>query len=93
MAWIETYHCNVCGSHKNEEQHDWWLAFIENVSPTPNAPLQPVFRLALWNDFLAHSADVLHLCGARCVQTELDRWMTAKLEEAQKEPPTNRPML
>jgi len=83
MAWSETYRCNVCGTIKNEDQHDWWLGFIETISPTPKSPEQQAFRLSLWNDFLAHSADVQHLCGARCAQTELDRWMTARLEEAQ----------
>ena len=87
MAWIETYHCNVCGSLKNEQQHDWWLASIEKITPTPDAAEQPVFRLTVWNDFLAHSAEVQHLCGARCAQTELDRWMTAKLEGASRETP------
>ena len=81
MAWTETYHCDVCGRAKSEHHIDWWLAPVETISPTPNAPAQPVLRLTPWNDFLAHSAEVRHLCGARCSQTELDRWMTATLAE------------
>ena len=80
MAWTESFHCNVCGRAKSEDQHDWWLAAVESVSPTPSAPEQPVLRVTPWNDFVAHSADIRHLCGARCAQTELDRWMTSILE-------------
>lgn len=81
MAWTETYHCDVCGRPKNEDQHDWWLASIESISPAPEMRSQPILRVTPWNDFLSHSADVKHLCGARCAQTEMDRWMTATLEE------------
>jgi hypothetical protein len=28
-----------------------------------------------WNQVLSHSAEVRHLCGARCAQTLMDRWM------------------
>jgi hypothetical protein len=80
MAWTENYHCDVCGRAKFENQHDWWLAFPETISPTLNAPEQPVFRLTPWNEFLSHSSDVRHYCGARCAQTELGRWMTQVLE-------------
>jgi hypothetical protein len=81
MAWTETYHCDVCGRAKSEDHRDWWLVSVETISPTPRAPEQSVLRLTPWNDFLAHSADVRHLCGARCSQTELDRWMTTTLSE------------
>lgn len=80
MAWTENYLCDVCGRAKMEDQQDWWLAFSEALSPTPNAPEQPVLRLTPWNDFLSHSADIRHLCGARCAQTGVDRWMTSILE-------------
>ena len=82
MAWTETYLCDVCGRPKSEEQHDWWLASIETISPTPDAPEQPVLRLTPWNEFLSHSVEAKHLCGARCAQTQMDRWMSAYLEQS-----------
>lgn len=80
MAWTETYHCDVCGRAKNDDQHDWWLAFTDTISPTPSVPEQPVLRLTPWNQFLSHSSDVRHFCGARCAQTGVDRWMNNILE-------------
>jgi hypothetical protein len=80
MAWTETYHCDVCGRAKNEGQHDWWLAWTETVSPTDKSSDQPVLKLTPWNLLLSHSPDVRHLCGARCAQTQIDRWMTPILE-------------
>jgi len=80
MAWTETYHCDVCGRAKIENQHDWWLAFVDTLSPTPNAPEQSALRITPWNEFLSHSSEVRHLCGARCAQTEVDRWMAPILE-------------
>jgi len=76
MAWIESYHCDVCGRAKNEDQNDWWLAWTETISPTPDEAEQPVMRFTPWNLLLSHGSEVRHLCGARCAQTELDRWMT-----------------
>jgi hypothetical protein len=80
MAWTEAYHCDVCGVAKSEDQHDWWLAFLEKVSPTADAPEQPALRITPWNAFLSHGSEVLHLCGQRCAQTELDRWMSPIIE-------------
>jgi len=80
MSWTETYHCDVCGRAKNDDQHDWWLAWTETISPTDHTPDQSVLKVTPWNLLLSHSAHVRHLCGARCTQTELDRWMTPILE-------------
>jgi hypothetical protein len=77
MAWTETYHCDICGKAKNEDERDWWLAWRESITPTPGAPEQPVFKLTPWNLLLSHASDVKHLCGARCSQTQMDRWMGA----------------
>lgn len=74
MAWTETYSCDVCGKEKNEEAEDWWLAWGEAISPTPEVE-QPVLKVTHWNVFLSHDATTKHLCGARCAQTLLDRWM------------------
>lgn len=76
MAWTETYHCDVCGKTRTEESQDWWLGSKEMYTPTPGAAPQPVFRFTPWELFLSHSADAKHFCGARCAQTQLDRWMT-----------------
>jgi hypothetical protein len=80
MAWTETYHCDVCGKAKTEEAEDWWLSWFEHISPTPDDPEQPSLRITPWNTFLSHDANVKHLCGARCAQTLMDRWMTASGE-------------
>lgn len=80
MAWTETYHCDVCNKTKNEDEQDWWLAWSEQLTPTPDSHWQPVLRLTPWHEFLSHSADVKHLCGARCAQTQMDRWMSKALQ-------------
>jgi len=78
MAWTETFHCNVCNKEKSEESEDWWLATVEPMAGAPNDPPQRAIHVTPWNNFLAHSSDVRHLCGARCVHTLMDRWMLAK---------------
>ncbi|MBB6146128.1 hypothetical protein HNQ77_004098 [Silvibacterium bohemicum] len=75
MAWVETYHCDVCGKPRTEEATDWWLSWNEVTEPTPGAEYQPVLKVTPWNVFLSHDAKVKHLCGARCAQTHMDRWM------------------
>lgn len=74
MAWTETFSCDVCGKEKSESADDWWLAWEERISPTPEVE-EPVLKLTHWNIFLSHEATARHLCGARCAQTLLDRWM------------------
>jgi hypothetical protein len=74
MAWTETFSCNICGKEKSEEARDWWLAWEEFTSPTPNGEV-PVLKVAPWNTLLSHDSTAKHLCGGRCVQTLLDRWM------------------
>jgi len=76
MAWSETFSCDVCGKAKSEESDDWWLASETTMSPTPEVE-QPVLKITHWNAFLSHDATAKHLCGARCAQTLLDRWMHA----------------
>ncbi len=71
MAWTESYHCDVCNSPRGDAE-DWWLAWTESVSPEDH---QPVLKLTPWSPSLSHSASVRHLCGARCAQTFMDRWM------------------
>jgi hypothetical protein len=74
MAFTETYRCDVCGKPKGGAE-DWWLATSEQLAPLPGVPDQPTLKLTPWNMFLSHAHDVKHLCGARCAQTLLDRWM------------------
>lgn len=78
MAFSEEFHCDVCNKPKSEEFEDWWLVWTEPLSPLPGEPEQPAIRISRWHPFLAHSADVRHLCGARCVHTLTDRWMLAE---------------
>ena len=74
MAWTESYHCDVCNSPRNDAG-DWWLAWSEAVDPGADAPTQPMLRLTPWTPRLSQSMAVKHLCGARCAQTMMDRWM------------------
>lgn len=79
MAWTETYHCDVCNKAKKETEYDWWLAWTEDITPTESMPAQPVLKLTPWNFLLAHGSGVKHLCGARCAQTQMDRFMGAHI--------------
>ena len=81
MAWTEIYSCDVCGKAKSEEAGDWWLAWSERLSPHPGDPEQKVLKITPWNVFLSHDATAKHLCGARCAQTIMNRWMLAKNDD------------
>jgi hypothetical protein len=74
MAWTESYHCDVCNTPRNDSG-DWWLAWSESIEPSIDAPRQPMLRLTPWTTALSQSRQVKHLCGARCAQTMMDRWM------------------
>lgn len=73
MAWTEPYHCDVCNSPRGDAE-DWWLARTDSESPAGLSE-HPVLKITPWSAALSHSSDVKHLCGARCAQTLLDRWM------------------
>lgn len=75
MAFTETFRCEVCGKIKSQGSEDWWLAWAEQVSPMPGAAPLPQLRFTPWDVLLSHQAEVHHLCGARCAQTVMDRWM------------------
>lgn len=81
MAWTETYSCDVCGKVKSEGAGDWWLAWSEKLSPHASDPEQKVLKITPWNVFLSHDATAKHLCGARCAQTIMNRWMLSKNAE------------
>ncbi len=87
MAFTETFHCDVCGKEKNEESEDWWLAWAERVSPVPDGANIPQLRFVPWDVLLSHDARARHLCGARCAQTLMDRWMTSRGESTELQIP------
>jgi hypothetical protein len=89
MAWTETFSCNVCGKEKSETTDDWWLVWEEQTSPTGDN-VQPMLRVTHWNFLLSHDATARHLCGARCTQTLLDRWMHATNQPGIEEEEANR---
>ena len=74
MAFTETYRCDVCSKPRGDAE-DWWLAWTEHAAPVTGATEQPLLKLTPWNLLISHAAGVRHLCGARCTQTLLDRWM------------------
>ncbi len=82
MAWTESYHCDVCNKAKSEASGDWWLAWMDQMQVVPDDTPQPMLKMAGWNLILAHSPGVMHLCGARCAQTLMDRWMTRTVEDS-----------
>jgi hypothetical protein len=75
MAWVERFTCDVCGKLMGEPE-GWWVAADECDSPSGQGPSQPVLRLMRWDNFAGHAAGSKHLCGAVCMHTFLDRWMT-----------------
>jgi hypothetical protein len=74
MAFTETYRCDVCSKPRGASD-DWWLASTEPAALVPKGPEQPMLKITPWNMMLSHAARVRHLCGARCAQTLMDRWM------------------
>jgi len=76
MAWTESYHCDVYNSPRGDAE-DWWLAWTDRTTP-PDGAEQEALRITRWSHALSHSADVKHLCGARCAQTFMDRWMQSE---------------
>lgn len=77
MAFTETFRCEICGKVKSDSSEDWWLAWVEQFTPMPSAPPMPQLRFTPWDTLLSHDAQVRHLCGARCSQTLMDRWMAS----------------
>lgn len=78
MSWTETYHCDVCGKAKSDSGGDWWLAWMGTTAGEPGSEDEPMLKMTGWNTALAHAAEVRHLCGARCAQTLVDRWMNGQ---------------
>lgn len=96
MSRSESYHCDVCGKLKSDTEI-WWMAWIDcfkgesavsEDTGTLSDEDQPLLKLTRWNSRQAHSEGVKHLCGARCSETFIDRWISDQREhpEAHCEP-------
>ncbi len=75
MARNESYHCDVCGKLKSDTEI-WWLAWIDCFAGEAPGEDQPLIKMTRWQVKQAHEAGVQHLCGARCAETMLDRWIS-----------------
>jgi hypothetical protein len=87
MSRSESYHCDVCGKLKGDTEM-WWMAWIDCFQDDGPGEDQPLLKLTRWNTARAHSDGVKHLCGARCSETMIDRWISGQREnpEAHCEP-------
>lgn len=83
MSRSESYHCDICGKLKNDTEI-WWMAWIDCFrSSNPHDSSgdgQPLINLTRWQTSQAHTEGVKHLCGARCSETLIDRWITDQRE-------------
>lgn len=81
MSRSESYHCDVCGKLKNETEI-WWMAWVDCFQADESRPEsdQPLFKLTRWQSRQANSDGVKHLCGARCSETMIDRWISDQRE-------------
>jgi hypothetical protein len=81
MSRSESYHCDVCGKLKGDTEI-WWMAWVDcfQGDPGQSGTDQPLLKLTRWNAVQAHTAGVQHLCGARCSETMIDRWITDQRE-------------
>lgn len=76
MAKLETYVCDVCGSHKGAE-NGWWRIWedTEGLGLTP------------WNSAIARAAkDAARadLCGQPCVLRRVEEYMTGMVKREAK---------
>ncbi len=87
MSRSDSYHCDVCGKLKSDSEI-WWMGWVDCFSGETPGEDQPLFKLTRWNTQQAHSEGVKHLCGARCSETMIDRWISDQREnpEAHCEP-------
>lgn len=79
MSRSESYHCDICGKLKAETDL-WWMAWIDCLKVGSLGEDQPLFKLTRWHRDQAHQKGVKHLCGARCSETLIDRWITSQRE-------------
>jgi hypothetical protein len=79
MSRSESYHCDVCGKLKMETDL-WWMAWVDCFNGGNPGEDQPLMKLTRWHKTQAHEDGVKHLCGARCSETYMDRWITSQRE-------------
>ena len=79
MSRSESYHCDVCGKLKSDTEI-WWMACIDCFNWDKPGEDQPLIKLTRWQTNQAHSDGVKHLCGARCSETMIDRWISGQRE-------------
>lgn len=79
MSRSESYHCDVCGKLKIETEL-WWMAWVDCFNGGDIGEDQPLFKLTRWHKAQAHEDGVKHLCGARCSETMIDRWISGQRE-------------
>jgi hypothetical protein len=85
MSRSESYHCDICGKLKNDSEI-WWMSWIDCFRPdgfqgNAAAEDQPLLKLTRWQPSQAHADGVKHLCGARCSETMIDRWIASQRED------------
>lgn len=80
MAWTESFHCDVCGKAKGDSRDAWWLGWVGTTAGELHSQNEPMLKMTAWNHVQAHGAEVRHLCGARCAQMFLGRWMSGEKE-------------
>ncbi len=77
MAYTETYTCDICGDTKHEGGQ-WFLSWLDCLPAGKDT--QPLIKLTRWQTEHAHIPGAVHLCGARCAGTMMDRWMAEQHE-------------
>ena len=77
MALTESYTCDICGDTKGEGGQ-WFLSWLDCLPAGDST--QPLIKLTRWEQQHAHIPDAIHLCGARCAGTMMDRWMADQHE-------------
>jgi hypothetical protein len=80
MAYSESYTCDICGAKKGDAGN-WFLSWLDCLPAGSTGDTQPVIKVTRWQKDHAHSEGVQHLCGARCVNTLMDRWTAEQHED------------
>jgi hypothetical protein len=75
MARTESFQCDVCNKMKSDSEI-WWLGWVDCFAGEHPGEDQPLLKLTRWHRQQAHAPGVKHLCGARCAETLMDRWIS-----------------
>jgi hypothetical protein len=79
MSRSESFHCDVCNKLKSDSEI-WWMCWVDCFESGTPGEDQPLLKLTRWQSSQAHSEGVKHLCGARCSETMIDRWISDQRE-------------